>query len=330
MKRKFFSILALLVATVIGGINVWADDLSVTWAMGGITTATISPEETASGSYAVGEGLSLLEATKAFNDIDFSQLQPTISEKGTNSLASAKSLNKYIEFKVAPASGLFTPTQVCFDIIKIGTGDPTGFAVIIDGEGKEITIGENFAIRRNNDDDDSSIYHALTVEGAAASENAVKLRIYIGKLANNKQVGIANVVVQGTLVTNAHTHSYVDEWSSDANGHWHVCKGEGDCDALKADSAAHVFGTEGIANYTCTVCSYVDADKKSAYEAEREEIANTEFSVTLKDGVEDAENWVITPAKAKPGTLVTFKYKGAKQIKSIKVVKKKAAQSTEE
>ncbi len=329
MKRKFFSILALLVATVIGGINVWADDLSVTWAMGGTTTATISPEETATGSYAVGEGLSLLEATKTFNEITFSQLQPTISDKGTNSLASAKSLNKYIEFEVTPASGLFTPTQVSFDIIKIGTGDPTGCAVIIDGEGKEITIGENFAIRRNNDEE-VSINHALTVEGASASEKAVKLRIYIGKLANNKQVGIANVVVKGTLVTNAHTHSYATEWSSDANGHWHVCKGEGECDALKADSAAHVFGTEGIANYTCTVCSYVDADKKSAYEAEREEIANTDFSVTLKDGVKDAENWVITPASAKPGTVVTFKYKGAKQIKSIKVVKKKAAQSTEE
>ena len=59
-----------------------------------------------------------------------------------------------------------------------------------------------------------------------------------------------------------HTHAYSEEWSSDANNHWHAC----DCGA-KADTAAHAYGdwnitkeatkTEaGSKERTCTVCGY--------------------------------------------------------------------------
>ena len=196
--KKTLSLLALLTVMF---TSAWADEVTVTWPMGESTEATISPDGAGIAAYTVGEGLSVLETTRTWKDITFTQLQPTSSDKGTNSLASAKSMNKYIEFTFTPVGGAFTPTNVSFDIIKIATGDPTGFATIIDGEGNEITIGNNFTIRRNNDDTDDAIKQELIVSGAASSENVVALRIYVGKCANNKQVGIANVVINGEMIS---------------------------------------------------------------------------------------------------------------------------------
>ena len=46
----------------------------------------------------------------------------------------------------------------------------------------------------------------------------------------------------------SHTHAGTDEWQSDENGHWHVCK---DCQE-KCDEAAHTFDESN----KCTVCGY--------------------------------------------------------------------------
>ncbi len=312
MKRKFFSILALLVATVIGGANVWAET--------GTETESDRTGGNASNADAVGTSYTVAGTYIA----------------GSGSVKADPMPNKGVKFRTGQNSNTleFTVTAE-YTITKLelvglanyakndGVADDAACISVtkVEVDGTEVTFaGGQFP------DKAATAAATLTVDNIAAKEKIVIT--FDNSNAKGKQINATYTINWSKAA--AHTHSYATEWSSDANGHWHVCKGEGECDALKADSAAHVFGTEGIANYTCTVCSYVDADKKSAYEAEREEIANTDFSVTLKDGVKDAENWVITPASAKPGTVVTFKYKGAKQIKSIKVVKKKAAQSTEE
>jgi hypothetical protein len=150
---------------------------------------------------ATGEGLSILEATQSYGGITFIKLQPTGSDKGTNSYANAKELKKYIDIKFTP-SALFALTKVSFDIIKIGTGDPQAFYDIIDGEGLENSIAGPVDIRRNKDDDATSInqsYEATT----SPSTNPITLRIYIGKLADNKQAGLANVVIEGNYAGGA-------------------------------------------------------------------------------------------------------------------------------
>ena len=50
----------------------------------------------------------------------------------------------------------------------------------------------------------------------------------------------------------------------------------------------------------------------------------TTYTVTLKDGTEDAANWTITPTTAEEGQTVTITYNGTKKVKSIKAVKKDA------
>ena len=48
-----------------------------------------------------------------------------------------------------------------------------------------------------------------------------------------------------------HTHTWAAEWTSDKDGHWHECTGEG-CDEVK-DKAAH---SDGNSDGKCDVCGY--------------------------------------------------------------------------
>lgn len=52
-----------------------------------------------------------------------------------------------------------------------------------------------------------------------------------------------------------HTHNYAEGWTSDENGHWHICSGCED----KGSYAAHIPGPNATAttNQVCTECGYV-------------------------------------------------------------------------
>lgn len=53
-------------------------------------------------------------------------------------------------------------------------------------------------------------------------------------------------------------------------------------------------------------------------------MAQTTYTVTVKEGTEDAANWSATPNPATEGQTVTITYTGTKKVKSIKAVKKAA------
>ena len=59
-----------------------------------------------------------------------------------------------------------------------------------------------------------------------------------------------------------HQHTFSNSWSSNAYGHWHAATCEHS--DLKEDFQEHSYGTAGEARYTCSICKYVDADKKAA------------------------------------------------------------------
>lgn len=59
-----------------------------------------------------------------------------------------------------------------------------------------------------------------------------------------------------------HQHTFSNSWSSNAYGHWHAATCEHS--DLKEDFQGHSYGTAGEARYTCSICKYVDADKKAA------------------------------------------------------------------
>ncbi len=54
----------------------------------------------------------------------------------------------------------------------------------------------------------------------------------------------------------------------------------------------------------------------------------TTYKVTLQEGTEDADKWTIEPAEAAAGSPVTATYNGSKKVKSVKAVKKAAADNT--
>jgi len=100
--------------------------------------------------------------------------------------------------------------------------------------------------------------------------------------------------------TPTHTHNYSTDWSSDASTHWHACTAEGECDAPKADEAAHSYA-EAMTDttyYTCSVCSYVDNDRKAAYDlADAKTTAtNTVNGVNANDYI-TADQDTVTNAK---------------------------------
>lgn len=146
-----------------------------------------------------GEDFDILPDAYSWSDITFTKFQPKSSDKGANDYAKAKAFGRYIDFKVTPGK-LYAVSKVSFDLIKIGTGDPQAFIDVIDGEGLENSIAGPVDIRRNKDDgsDNTSINQTYEVT-TSPSANPVTLRIYIGKLANNKQVGLANVMIEGNV-----------------------------------------------------------------------------------------------------------------------------------
>lgn len=178
----------------------YSGPVTVTWAMGETTTGVANPEANATAiAYAVGTGLTE-NGTFKYGDITLSKFdQNTGDNKGTNDYASATSLNKYVDFTFTPVGGDFTPTKVSFDIVKNGTGDPNIFVDVIDGKGATINVAVNVGIVRNNETKESTL--SYDVSGAASSDKAVTLRILVGKLASGKSVGIANVKIEGNLIS---------------------------------------------------------------------------------------------------------------------------------
>ena len=202
MKKIFTFMAAALFAA--GASAQIANPVSakLTWALTDGTTASVAtPSGAGEGTLTVGAGLEIIEAAKPFNGINFMAFQATNEDKGDNKYDKAVELEKYIDFTFAP-SDQFSMTNVSFDIVKVGTGDPQIFVDIIDGEGvvTHVKDGAAIDIRRNDDTTNPEVDITQTYEVTTpASDKAVTLRIYVGKLANNKQVGLANVVIEGTI-----------------------------------------------------------------------------------------------------------------------------------
>ncbi|MBO7049303.1 MAG: hypothetical protein J6W42_01655 [Bacteroidaceae bacterium] len=132
----------------------------------------------------------------------------------------------------------------------------------------------------NRDGGDKGYYRAVTVSAALSGKNItfyldgrtlmdvvgeMKVVVYCDKDSISFSKVSKNLALDTIVaVVPAHKHAYSKDWSKDATAHWHECTSVvGPCDAAKSDSAAHTFGTEAAARYTCEVCKYVDNAKKA-------------------------------------------------------------------
>ena len=199
--KKFLSLLAFAMTMF---TTAWADDMQVSWttAEGGGFTASANPSTAASDiKYTVGSGL-LENGTTTCDNVVFVKFdQNTGDNKGANGKHDQNvELGKYVDFTFTPLGGNFTPTKVSFDVIKVGTGDPNIDVDVVDASGKTIAVASNVVIRKNSETS-PSISQSFDVSGAEAGSGAVTLRIIPGKLASGKAIAIANVVVEGTIVS---------------------------------------------------------------------------------------------------------------------------------
>ena len=121
------------------------------------------------------------------------RFQPTVANESAPSEANA------IKFMIRPYPGLvFTPTKVSVKSTRFGTDggkldfawlNPDGTAVLLDKEQKP---------NRNNKTAEPSQY-SYEVTGATPAEGECGLKINLYDLGDNKQVGFADIVIEGTL-----------------------------------------------------------------------------------------------------------------------------------
>ena len=205
MKKVLLFLLTLLVAGVMDA-NAQSynnDDMGVIWSMadGSASTATASPAAAISAtSWSVASDVAI-NGTETGTYFD--NASTLFTHVGTDKLPNERSSlnNSYVEFKFKPATGVtVTPKTLSFDIVKVGTGDPKIWVEVVQGS-TTTSVAEAVDIRRNNADTPSEhqSYDLTAFPAITATTGEMAVRIYIGKLANNKQVALANVAVEGKV-----------------------------------------------------------------------------------------------------------------------------------
>jgi pectin methylesterase-like acyl-CoA thioesterase len=179
------------------------EDFSITWSMAdGAESAAVAVPDDAfiSKSWGYGGALEIAStATATYFDKKFTQF----TRVGDGKLANDRSQldDSYVEFKFKPYPGMTaTPASLSFDITKVGTGDPNIWVECI--QGATITsISANETIRKNSEatPSESKSYDLTQLSTITSTTDETVIRIYIGKLANNKQVAIGNVVIGGKV-----------------------------------------------------------------------------------------------------------------------------------
>ncbi len=133
-------------------------------------------------------------ATRTLGDYTFTKIQPQTA----NASAAAED---YVLFRIQPKPGFtFTPSAASLVAYKDGTGNGTLTIAFVTADGTETTLATDQAIARNSE---TPAYTSLAYNDLSAVtpvEGAVGLKVYIGgNLATNKQVGLSNIIIEGTL-----------------------------------------------------------------------------------------------------------------------------------
>ena len=207
MKKHLLRLWALCSVLLCSGLvhaqSYSNEALNITWGMAdGATSKAVATPAAAilSSSWSIGSNLAIdATATGTYFEKTFTRF----TRVGDSKLDNKREVldDSYIGFKFKPFAGItLTPTKLSFDITKVGTGDPNIWVECIQGT-TTTSIAENVTIRKNSESTPSEhlSYDLKAFQNIVGTSDDTEIRIYIGKLANNKQVGLANVVVEGTI-----------------------------------------------------------------------------------------------------------------------------------
>lgn len=180
-----------------GGASVDASS-TITWAYsaGEAGQSAIFSEETSAYYSAdwVSNGSNLYYAqTRTEDAITYTLFNPYTQT------ASASDID-LVSFNVRPKTGLqFTPTSISFDAIRLGTNSGHIKIVWKSPDGTLTTIEPDIQPVRNGQGNDPNFFYDLSSFSIPVSDGEFGLNIYIFNLGDTKQVGLANIEINGSL-----------------------------------------------------------------------------------------------------------------------------------
>ena len=179
------------------------NDSSITfsWTKGNETSATITGDEVETtimrNSVSVGSGLTTTEKTYDANPNTMVQYQPATSNAGNVE-------DVMIEYAIKTKKGVtFTPTSISYDAVKNGTdGAFFSWGYTADGTASSVSTVAATDILRNNKtegvDGAPALNHVETITGVE-NVREFTLRFYISNCANNKQIALSNIKINGVV-----------------------------------------------------------------------------------------------------------------------------------
>ncbi len=103
-----------------------------------------------------------------------------------------------VTFSFAPLPGLvFTPTKVSFKANRFGTDNGLIDAYWLNSNGTTVELEKSIQPERNNSEKNTEKSYDIT--GATPGEGACGLKLFLYKLQSGKQIGLADIVIEGTL-----------------------------------------------------------------------------------------------------------------------------------
>lgn len=202
MKKHYLTflvllVLALLPKTLQAGVNIDVAT-TVTWPFGLGTAGQLATFSEGTADYfatnyvATGVSLPYKAANTTFG-VTFTQFQPSVQ------LGSA-STDGLVSFNLRTKKGLtFTPTKISFDCLRYGTDGGTVDVIWKASDGTSTTLATALRPARNNNVEALPTHAEYDLAGVTipASDGLCSLELYVYALGNTKQVGFANVKIEG-------------------------------------------------------------------------------------------------------------------------------------
>lgn len=174
-------------------------DVTATWPFDLGTegqTATFTPEGEADGWFKscyvlVGSKLSFKD-TRDVDGTTQTRLQPTEQASGAAD-------DNMIRFVISPKTGLkFTPSKVSFTSTRFGTDGGQIDIAWVNPDGSKITLATGESPSRDNKTPPYTNY-SYDINSATVAEGECGLQINVYELGKNKQIGFANIIIEGKI-----------------------------------------------------------------------------------------------------------------------------------
>ncbi len=175
-------------------------EATISWTVGNETVASVtSAVSEAISSTKVKAAATLQTAVKSDYDankgVSMVQYQPSTSNAGNVA-------EVMVEYTVKMQKGTtFTPTSISYDAIKVGTDNAYfSWSYTTDGTESDVTNVPAASILRNNNGNSTTakLGHSETISNATAARD-VTVRFYISQCANNKQIALSNIKINGVV-----------------------------------------------------------------------------------------------------------------------------------